>query len=249
MAVEFDVIFEEQELNEPIFAGAQYIVHEWSDTPIATTDALGCVIVGENLEVAGNGTLSGKPGTVTEITTGVGLTGGPITGSGTIKARLKSESAASYSSAAPTDVFDRQYPVTPDADGNLSVNVPWTDTRTEYDSMSQAEASAGTGIIGKLISAKVLVDTIIAKIASAISGKQDIPLWVDMGTISSLPVTKNVSGITADMKCTAYLLGTPSAQTGDWTVTTASDSVTVSGTISGSTTLEIKLEKVIVVTE
>lgn len=244
MAVEFDVIFEEQDLNEPIFAGSMYVVHEWENTPIATTDALGCVIVGDNLEVTGNGTLKGRPGTVTEIATGVGLTGGPITGSGTIKAQLKSESPASYSSVTPTDVFDRQYPVTPDADGNLSVNVPWTDTATEYDTMSQAEATAGTSIIGKLISAKVLVDTIIAKIASAIAGKQDIPLWVDMGTVSSLPVTKSVSGITADMMCTAYLLGTPSAQTGDWTVTTAAGSVTVSGTISGSTTLEIKLEKV-----
>lgn len=244
MAVEFDVIFEEQELNEPIFAGAQYVVHEWSDTPIATTSALGCVIVGDNLEVSGNGTLKGKPGTVTEIATGVGLTGGPITGSGTIKAKLKSESAASYSSAAPTDVYDRQYPVVPDADGNLSVNVPWTDTTAAYDTMSQAEATAGTSIVGKLISAKVLVDTILAKITAAITGKQDIPLWVDMGTVSSLPVTKSASGITADMKCTAYLLGTPSAQTGDWTVTTAAGSVTVSGNISGSTTLEIKLEKV-----
>lgn len=74
--------------------------------------------------------------------------------------------------------------------------------------------------------------------------KTCIPLWVDMGTISSLPVTKNVSSITADMKCTAYLLGTPSAQTGDWTVTTVEGSVTVSGTILESTTLEIKLEKV-----
>lgn len=242
---EFDVVFEQQDINEPVFTGVQHVVHEWQGTPIATTDAPGCVIVGENLEVSGNGTLKGKPGTVTEIATGVGLTGGPITGSGTIKAQLKSESPASYSSATPTDVFDRQYPVTPDADGNLSVNVPWTDTRTEYDTMSQAEATAGIGIIGKLISAKVLVDTIIAKIASAISGKQDIPLWVDMGTISSLPVTKNVSGITAGMMCTAYLLGTPSAQTSDWKVTPAAGSVTVSGTISGSTTLEIKLEKVI----
>ena len=78
--------------------------------------------------------------------------------------------------------------------------------------------------------------------------KSCVPLWVDFGTVSSLPVTKSVSGITADMMCTAYLLGTPSAQTGDWTVTTAAGSVTVSGNISGSTALEIKLEKVTAVT-
>lgn len=70
------------------------------------------------------------------------------------------------------------------------------------------------------------------------------PLWVNMGTVSNLPVTKNAAMITADMICTAYELGTPSAQTGDWSVVTASGSVTISGTISRSTTLKIKLEKV-----
>lgn len=36
-------------------------------------------------------------------------------------------------------------------------------------------------------------------------------------------------------------LGTPSAQTGDWTVTTAANSVTIAGSISGSTTLTLVL--------
>ena len=70
------------------------------------------------------------------------------------------------------------------------------------------------------------------------------PLWVNMSTVSSLPVTLNNAKITSDMICSAYVLGTPSAQTGDWTITTANGSVTVSGTISGSTTLMLLLEKV-----
>jgi hypothetical protein len=66
-------------------------------------------------------------------------------------------------------------------------------------------------------------------------------LWVNMGTISSLPVTKSASGVQSDMVCAKAELGTPSAQTSDWTVTTSSGSVTVSGSISGSTTLKMLL--------
>lgn len=72
----------------------------------------------------------GGSGTVTQVSAGVGLTGGPITSSGTIKADLKSETLADNNAAAPTNVTDRQYPVVPDADGHLSVNVPWVNTNS-----------------------------------------------------------------------------------------------------------------------
>lgn len=79
-------------------------------------------------------------GTVTKVSTGAGLTGGDITGTGTVKAKLKSETAHTADSAAPTNAASRQYPVGVDKSGYLSVNVPWTDTdeNTEY--------SAGTGL-------------------------------------------------------------------------------------------------------
>lgn len=57
------------------------------------------------------------------------------------------------------------------------------------------------------------------------------------GTISSLPQTFTDANITANMIVLESVLGTPSAQTEDWTVTTANGSVTISGSISGSTTL------------
>lgn len=66
--------------------------------------------------------------------------------------------------------------------------------------------------------------------------------WVNMGTISSLPVTKSLSGVTTDMICARIELGTPSAQTGEWTINTdTADSITISGTISGSTTCTLLL--------
>lgn len=74
-------------------------------------------------------------GTVTSVATGSGLTGGTITGSGTIKANLKSETSHTNDSATATNVASRQYAVGLDKSGYLSVNVPWTDT-TALGSMS-----------------------------------------------------------------------------------------------------------------
>ena len=74
-------------------------------------------------------------GTVTSVATGVGLTGGPVTSSGTVKAKLKSETASSLASESVSSTSGRQYAVNPDSSGYLSVNVPWNDT-TDYTQLS-----------------------------------------------------------------------------------------------------------------
>jgi len=68
-------------------------------------------------------------------------------------------------------------------------------------------------------------------------------LVIDCGTVSSLPKTVTDANIEDDMVVVNSEIGTPSAQTGDWTVTTSAGSLTVSGTISGSTTLKLYLMK------
>lgn len=68
---------------------------------------------------------------VTSVAAGVGLTGGTITGTGTIKAKLKSETAHTADSASLTNTANRQYAIGIDKSGYLSVNVPWTDTDTD----------------------------------------------------------------------------------------------------------------------
>lgn len=89
----------------------------------------------------------------------------------------------------------------------------------------------------------------LGNIDDSIATKADIPGWYNMGTISSLPVTKLAEDVTTDMICTHSHLGTPSAQTSDWTVDTDTEGqITISGSIRGSTTLYIKLEKVRTVT-
>jgi len=59
--------------------------------------------------------------------------------------------------------------------------------------------------------------------------------------VSSLPVTITDPLIKADMKKVDQYLSNGAAQTGEWTVTPANGSVTISGTISGTTDIEITL--------
>lgn len=68
-------------------------------------------------------------------------------------------------------------------------------------------------------------------------------LVIETGTISSLPTTVTDDRIADDMVVVNSVLSVPSAQTGDWTVTTSDGSLTISGTISGSTTLTLYLNK------
>lgn len=75
------------------------------------------------------------------------------------------------------------------------------------------------------------------------TGDTNLVLVLDIPAFSALPITISDSNITADHIVAESTLGTPSAQDGDWTVTTAAGSVTVSGNISGSTTLRLVLVK------
>lgn len=62
-------------------------------------------------------------------------------------------------------------------------------------------------------------------------------------TFSSLPHTYSNTKIKANHVVVDSQLSNPSAQTSDWTVTTANGSMTIAGSISGSTTLTVKLTK------
>ena len=64
---------------------------------------------------------------------------------------------------------------------------------------------------------------------------------VTSSSFSSLPITITDSNITADHVVVSSVLSNPSAQTGDWTVTTAAGSLTIAGSISGSTTVTLYL--------
>lgn len=75
-------------------------------------------------------------------------------------------------------------------------------------------------------------------VAEALS--QEI-IKISVAAFSALPVTVSNAAITANHVLLRASLGTPGAQTGDWTWTTAAGSITISGSINGSTTLELVL--------
>ena len=68
-------------------------------------------------------------------------------------------------------------------------------------------------------------------------------LVVNCGTVSSLPKTVTNSNVEDDMVVLQAILGTPAAQLDDWTVSTSNGSLTISGTVNGSTTLTLYLCK------
>lgn len=66
-------------------------------------------------------------------------------------------------------------------------------------------------------------------------------LQVDVPSFSSLPLTISNANITSNHVEMKTVFSNPSAQTSDWTVTTSSGSMTISGSISGSTSLTMYL--------
>ena len=129
-------------------------------------------------------------------------------------------------------------------DGNETMKVPATKVGVSTQ-MSQAEAEAGTVTDSRVISPSVFkaaVDS-LAETAAESAAELREALVITVASFSSLPQTVSNVDITSDMVVVKSVLDTPSAQTGDWTVTTSDGSLTVAGDISGSTTLTLYLMK------
>lgn len=97
--------------------------------------------------------------------------------------------------------------------------------------MTLAEAEAGTETAPRVITPAVL---------NSFVTKESV-LVIEVASFSSLPQTVTNANITEDMVVVNSVLGTPSAQTSDWTVTTSDGSLTIAGSISGSTALTLYL--------
>ena len=66
-------------------------------------------------------------------------------------------------------------------------------------------------------------------------------LWVNCGTVSSLPFTKIDSNILASHLPVRRYVASPVVQVSDWTVETADGSLTISGEINGSSLIRVAL--------
>ena len=121
-------------------------------------------------------------------------------------------------------------------DGNETMKVPATKVGVSTP-MTAEEAEAGTETAPRVIAPAVLNSFVESKVGVMPT------IVIEVASFSSLPQTVTDERITADMVVVNSTLGTPSAQTGDWAVTTANGSATITGSISGETSLTLYLIK------
>lgn len=117
-------------------------------------------------------------------------------------------------------------------DGTETFKIPLPNVGVSTE-MTLAEAEAGTETEPRVITPAVL---------NSFVTKESV-LVIDVSTFASLPQTVTNEAITADMVVVNSVIGTPSAQTSDWTVTTFAGSLSIAGSISGSTTATLYLMK------
>lgn len=88
---------------------------------------------------------------------------------------------------------------------------------------------------------------ISSQIKTLANEKADKPLVITLPNVSSSKLVftstdvSEIANVTADHVVIESVLSTPSAQVSDWTVTTASNSIIISGSISGTTNLTLTL--------
>jgi hypothetical protein len=104
-----------------------------------------------------------------------------------------------------------------------------------------------TNAIGSLSNLQTDVKTNLVTAINEVNTKvsKTEVLIINVSSFSSLPQTVSNANIESDMVVVNSVLGTPSVQTADWTVTTSTGSLTIKGTsaISGSTTATLYLMK------
>ncbi len=148
-------------------------------------------------------------GTVTSIATGAGLTGGTITDSGTIKADLKSETKSSLTAASKGSTSGREYAVGLDANGDLSVNVPWENTQTVTGVKGSSESTYRTGNVS-ISATNIGLGNVENKSSATIRGE-----LTSQNVIDALGYTPGSSGGTVTSIATGTgLTGGPITTTG-----------------------------------
>lgn len=119
----------------------------------ASQSAAGLMSAADKKKLDGIATgATANTGDITGVTAGVGLDGGATSGNATVKAKLRSETALTNDSTAATETSGRVYPVAVDKSGYLAVNVPWTDTDTQYTLPTASSSTLGGVKIGSNIS-------------------------------------------------------------------------------------------------
>lgn len=121
---------------------------------------------------------------VTSITSGDGLSGGPITSSGTLKVDLLSYTKLSAAAPSTTTMENRTYPIVLDSAGHLAVNVPWSGTIYENKTAVQGGTDVSLVTTGEKYNWNNKVDSVVVT--------KTTPSGTKSGTIT-------VNGIATDL--------------------------------------------------
>lgn len=133
--------------------------------------------------------------------------------------------------------------VTPGSGDNLILfdRTTGAATSTRFDTLKSAVTSDVAATASQHTSDIQTLTNNVSANATAIAKCET--LVVSVASFSALPQTITNANIEDDMVVVNSVLSNPSAQTGDWTVTTSSGSLTISGSISGTTTATLYLMK------
>jgi hypothetical protein len=138
----------------------------------------------------------------------------------TFKNNLKTTTAHTLSSASQTNTTNRQYAVGLDKDGYLSVNVPWTDTKTSNTAHSHA---AGVGL--------VLADTNTGGVSGTVTYKAKLKSETAHTASSATPTNTASRQYAVGVDKDGYLsVNVPWKNDNDNTTYTAGKGLTLSGT-------------------
>lgn len=123
----------------------------------------------------------------------------------------------------------------PDSQGNVEIEIPDVSNKMDKVSSPTANDILLVDSNGQAIDSGTSFTTVNTNI------ENKKVLVITTSSFSSLPQTITNSSITSNMVVVNSVLSNPSAQTDDWTVSTSDGSLTISGSISGSTTLTLYL--------
>ena len=200
----------------------------------ASTSASGSATLAESYAKGGTGTRSGEN---TDNAKYYNTKAGNSANSATSSAN---SAAGSKEDAEAWAVGTRNGSAVPPSDPTYQNNAHYWAQQASGAVNDMTGASAGQAGTHGLVPAPSAGDQ-NKVLTGAGTWKDTRALTVTKSSVSSLPQTVSNASITADMVVVESVLSNPSAQTGDWTVTTSAGSLTISGTISGTTDITLYL--------